>query len=106
MNDTDIAVKFKDHDHKIDALKLQVKELEEQTKAIQELTLSVRDLANNIKNIVEMQSQQEGRLGSLEQAPLEQWAGIRRTFINTGAGVVAGAFTTGILMMISRYLIK
>ena len=53
MNETDIAVKFENHDQQIKSLKHRMEEQEEQSKTIQELVLSVKELALNMQTMIE-----------------------------------------------------
>ena len=104
MNETDIAVKFENHDQQIKSLKHRMEEQEEQSKTIQELVLSVKELALNMQTMIEVQGKQGDRLAQLEAAPAEQWSSMKRTIFNTMVGAMAGALATGLIYIMAQYI--
>ena len=104
MNETDIAVKFENHDQQIKSLKHRMEEQEEQSKTIQELVVSVKELALNMQTMIEVQGKQGDRLAKLEAAPAEQWSSMKRTIFNTMVGAMAGALATGLIYIMAQYI--
>jgi len=104
MTETEVAVKLEAHEHEIKSLKHRMGDQEEQNKTIQELVLSVKELALNMQAMLKEQGTQGEKIAKLEAAPGETFSNMKRAWINTFVSVLAGAFTTGIVLMIAQYI--
>lgn len=104
MTDEEIAVKLTALEHETKSAKHRLDDLEIQTRAIQDLALSVKELTINMSNMLREQKKQGERLTKLEREPADQWNTIKRTAITAIVSAVAGAFATGIFVMISQYM--
>lgn len=104
MTDEEIAVRLEGHDHEIKSLEHRMDDLEEQTKTLNDLVLSVKELALNMKNMIDEQKRVVERLSKLENEPVENLKGIRRTAITSITGTIAGAAATAAIMLLAQYL--
>lgn len=83
--------------HRIDAIEKDLADL-------RTLTSSVERLSINMQHMLEQMKSQDGRIGKLENAPLESVKGARQTLINTIVSVMAGALAVGLFEMMVKYL--
>ena len=104
MTETEVAVKLEAHEHEIKSLKHRMEDQEAQSKTIQELVLAVKELALNMQAMIKEQGSQGARLAKLEAAPGEAYSNLKRTAINTIGGIIAGAFATGLIIMVAQNL--
>mgnify|MGYP004705632175 FL=1 len=104
MTDTDIAVKFENHDQEIKSLKHRMNEQEEQGKSLSSLALSVQKMALSMESMIEEQKNQGARLAKLESEPAERWSSMTRTIFNTMVGAMAGALATGVIYMMAQHI--
>lgn len=101
MNSEDIAVKFAEHEQCIRNTEQRLERLEEQQKEIQELTISVKELAMSVKNMVMQQKEQGKRIEDLENAPLKEWATIKKTILTAVISTIGGALAVGLITLIA-----
>ena len=92
------------HEHEIKSLKHRMGDQEEQSKSIQELVLAVKELAINMQAMIKEQGIQGEKIAKLEAAPGEAYSNLKRTAINTIVGIIAGAFATGLIIMVAQNL--
>lgn len=85
--------------------------LEESQKVIQELVISVHELAKDMKQMLQEQQEQggrldklDGRLGALEREPARKWKRISDKTLDTTVGLVVGAIVTGIAFIVVQYI--
>lgn len=104
MTETEVAVKLEAHEHEIKSLKHRMGDQEEQSKTIQELVLAVKELALNMQAMIKEQGIQGEEIAKLKSAPGEAYNSMKRTFINRFIDVIAGAFATGIIVMLMQNL--
>ncbi len=101
MTNEEIAIKLTNHDNRIKVSEHRINDLEESQKQIYNLTISVKELAMSVKNMVEEQKEQSGRLKQLESKPVKKWESVSDTIISTIVGTIAGALAAGILALIA-----
>lgn len=85
--------------------------LEEQTKQIGQIAVSTEKMAINMENMLEEQREQgrkldaQGdRIAAMEKGPGDTWQRIKNKALDTGVGLVFGAFVTGAVMMVAQYI--
>lgn len=104
MTDTEIAVKFENHEQEIKSLKHRMNEQEEQGKSLSSLALSVQKMALSMESMIEEQKNQGDRLAKLESEPAERWSNMTKTFFNTMIGAGAGALAVGVIYLMAQYI--
>ncbi len=104
MTETEVAVKLEAHEHEIKSLKHRMGDQEEQSKIIQELVLAVKELALNMQAMLKEQTVQGEEIAKLKSAPGEAYSNLKRTAVNTIVGIIAGAFATGLIIMVAQNL--
>lgn len=67
-----------------------IEELEKTVRQINDLTLSVRDLANNMKSMLDKQTEQGKRLEELEGRDGEKWRSVSMYVLTTLLGAAVG----------------
>ena len=72
MTDTEVAVKFENHEQEIKSLKHRMNEQEEQGKSLTSLALSVQKMALSMESMIDEQKKQGERLSKLEAEPAER----------------------------------
>lgn len=90
MTNEEIVVKLTEHEQRIKSLQHRMDEQEEQSKVIQDLALSVKELALNMKNMMEEQKNQGGRLLALESRDGKMWRKVTGYIITAVVGIVIG----------------
>lgn len=100
MDDTEVAVKVKVHDHDIESLKYRVSDLESQSKAIQELAISINRMAVSMENMLQELNRQGERLEVLERVPAETGKLVKTAIITALTGSIVGAVMTAVLTLL------
>lgn len=104
MTETEVAVTIAEHNKEIGSLKHRMDEQEAQNKIIQDLILSVQKLAFNMESMLKEQTRQGDRLQKLESEPADNWKETKRTIITSVISTLAGATTTGLIVLIAQSL--
>ena len=104
MTDTEVAVKFENHEPEIKSLKHRMSEQEEQGKSLTSLALSVQKMALSMESMIDEQKKQGERLSKLEAEPAERWSSMTRTIFNTMVGAGAGALAVGVIYLMAQYI--
>lgn len=78
--------------------------LEESVRQIGSIAMSVEKLAANMESMLKEQERQGERLGALEREPGNTWQRVKSKALDTGVGLVFGAFVTGVVMMVAQYI--
>ena len=104
MTDDEIAVKLTALEHESKSAKHRLDDLEVQNQAIQNLAISVRELTINMTNMIAEQKRQGEDIEKLKAEPGERWSSMKRTIFNTIVGAGAGAFATGVIMLMAQYI--
>lgn len=94
-----------------EAIRAEIKRLDERLNAHSESIKEVRSIINtvnklavNMENMLKEMQTQSDRIGKLEQMPIDTALGARRTAINTLVGVVVGALAVGLAQLVIQYL--
>lgn len=77
---------------------------EESIRQISSIAISVEKLATNMESMLKEQERQGGRIDAMERASGDTWHRIKDKALDTGVGLVFGAFVTGIVLMIAQYI--
>lgn len=104
MTETEVAVTIAEHGKEIGSLKHRMDEQEAQNKIIQDLILSVQKLAFNMESMLKEQTRQGDRLQKLESEPADNWKETKRTIITSVISTLAGAASTGLIVLIAQSL--
>lgn len=104
MTNEEIAMKIAEHENRIKVSEHRIQDLEEQQKYIQELTLSVQELAISVKNMSEEQKAQGEKIRVIEDEPRATWKAAKTTAVTTIVGIIFGALTTGVMLIIANNL--
>ena len=85
--------------------------LEEQTRQISQIATSTEKMAISMENMLEEQREQgkkldaQGdRIAAMEKGPGDTWQRIKNKALDTGVGLIFGAFVTGVVIMIAQYI--
>ncbi len=85
--------------------------LEETTKQIGQIAASTEKMAINMENMLEEQREQGKKLDSqgdriaaMEKGPGDTWQRIKYKALDTGVGLIFGAFATGAVMLAAQYI--
>ena len=90
-----------DEHHRINR---RIEALEEEVREFKLISSNVERLATNMESMIEEQKKQGERLVTLEKGPGDTWNRIKSKALDTGVGLVCGAFFTGVILMIAEYI--
>lgn len=86
----------------VEGIKGRLDKVEDKQESFNELVICVKELAFNMKQMTEVQKQQNERLEKLEQEPLDNAKFIRREVIKTVISVLVGGFVGALLALLIK----
>lgn len=97
MTQTEIEVKFEDHEHEIKSLKHRMDKAEDIIESIRGLSTSVQLLAQESKTTRQSVDSLAEKVEALDNAPKEMWSKLKTTIITAVATAIVTALISAII---------
>ena len=101
---TDVESRSKSNTHRLDKLEPIVDEIHTMSNTMVQLVQEVKHTNETVNNLDAKVDRMDSRVDDMERAPAEDVKKYKSTAITAVISTIAGAFATGIIVMIAQFI--
>ena len=101
---TDVESRSKSNTHRLDKLEPIVDEIHTMSNTMVQLVQEVKHTNETVNNLDAKVDRMDSRVDDMERAPAEDAKKYKATAITAVISTIAGAFATGIIVMIAQFI--
>ena len=101
---TDVESRSKSNTHRLDKLEPIVDEIHTMSNTMVQLVQEVKHTNETVNNLDAKVDRMDGRVDDMERAPAEDAKKYKSTAVTAVISTIAGAFATGIIVLIAQFI--
>ena len=101
---TDVEARAKSNTHRLDKLEPIVEEIHTMSNTMVQLVQEVKHTNETVNNLDANVDRMDSRVDEMERAPAKDAKTYKTTAITAIISTIAGAFTTGIIVLIAQFI--
>lgn len=101
---TEVEQRSKSNTHRLDKLEPIVNEIHTMSNTMVQLVQEVKHTNDTVSSLDEKVDRMDSRVDDMERAPMDDMKSYKRTAITAIISTVAGAFATGMIFLIAKFI--